>query len=473
MPRCCYRNIQQSIGTAVSAIPLQLLFSFGPIFFAAVSGLSLDGHFSPCDSITLGCAADGVPWIAFGIAVASYVICIGILLFELRKEYELAQLTLDEQQICKMLMGQFVHGYSFNILALTLIYLTGYLLAFEQEASYALRLLPIYVLMAVFLCVTCVFICFIEKGSFMVYVIFTLLPAGVWLFLGLAQVPLIVLKLDDNLNARWAVILIPFWVGCMVETCGFCFWFIMASGTLIGKATDDVSPEAEMGKIANRSLLGIVVMLSLVAFCAMLCEEEDGIFDFSAFHITSPLWGLWLCWASLYFLDHVIDGALGVRSWCGDCALRHKEYSREKAEAAARASRGAGETPAPGIEATGAGAKKLAAADAKRKKEEEEFNQHLARLHGARSTSAVDVTLAGILKRLREHPELINENNKQKLVTASKLVRRRNPSYWTRDTAQLFGTTLRQFTRMNDILHRVPSLTHLRATQQRPGPPEV
>ena len=94
MPQLCWSNVQQSIGTFIEGIPMQLMYTFGIAFFAALAGLALDGHFEePCESVSFGCARGGVPWIAIWIYFGHFAFSLLVMLRKLKRDRDMTLLT--------------------------------------------------------------------------------------------------------------------------------------------------------------------------------------------------------------------------------------------------------------------------------------------------------------------------------------------------------------------------------------------
>jgi len=218
MPQCCYSNIQQSIGTFLSAIPGQLLYTFGIAFWAGICGLVVDGEFATScgtsgdqkDQNPLKgehCAFDNsVPWIFVWIFGLHFVLCVLNFCKHLKRDYDTTMLTTSPGNQRKVaLLNQFVSGTIFWFLLFLLLECTLFVLAWNQggsKTSFAVSLIPTYLALAMM--TVSFFFTLIRRTQEGIFVIFVAVPGAMFSVLSLAQVPLIVLKLDESLSARWA-----------------------------------------------------------------------------------------------------------------------------------------------------------------------------------------------------------------------------------------------------------------------------
>eukprot|EP00939_MAST-03C_sp_MAST-3C-sp1_P002028 g2028.t1 len=532
MPQCCYSNIQQSIGTFLSAIPGQLLYTFGIAFWAGICGLVVDGEFATScgtsgdqkDQNPLKgehCAFDNsVPWIFVWIFGLHFVLCVLNFCKHLKRDYDTTMLTTSPGNQRKVaLLNQFVSGTIFWFLLFLLLECTLFVLAWNQEGSktsFAVSLIPTYLALAMM--TVSFFFTLIRRTQEGIFVIFVAVPGAMFSVLSLAQVPLIVLKLDESLSARWAVILVPYWIGVILSVCAFCgMWTLSAVDLVRHRHPASQSPEADTGKIFSVSLFGLICFLSILSFFILLCESEDDLYHFSGFRISSTIWGAWILWTIVYLVDQTADFFYRTRNCCVDMQAKRALRERERLEAESRklhydstgrngsgSGSNARERRADDVETGDAnlesgsrtadsktshadsdddetiGSSKQNAANDGADKDrgpsdsERRFTQLANSLEYALDEHRIIAYLSSLLELVRESRDIATDANQERLIAAATQVRAHSKTEWTRDVAQLFGRVLREFSGLGLILsRRIDSLRRLRVLREKnvPGPP--
>lgn len=331
------------------------------------------------------------------------------------------------------------------------------------------------------------------------FIMFTVIPCSIFLFLSIAEIPLIVLKLDGNLDARWAVVLVPYWIGLVVNACGFCLLWSFSSCDLIRHRRGDQSPEAETGKIFNRALLGLVFVSSSTAFLVMLCEREDEVNNYSAFQISGAIWGAWVCWFGIYALDYVFDLLFRTRNCYNEIATRYRQQQLEDKEVISREvlyeqahrdfhgvekSRSFSLVKICTLSSSTNNIKNTDVGDPIGKKDDEgvcvdgeisdELTRRISQLERAHGERRILSQLVRIHNIVSAFPILITHENRRRLVEAVQYIRQYDEKEWTRDVAQMFGHIIRRFTTLGDIIRRrEPMMRSIRSVRDRgvPEPP--
>ena len=294
--------------------------------FAAVAGLVSDREFNDCEDVVLGCVRR-VPVFAIALFSVHSFVCLVLLLSKLRSEYDLIVFTTDSKQRQRYaFLKEILSGVGFDFCILFLLKTVCVLYALLPDTSYAVKSIPIYLLL-LFLTFTFVLNILGSSDTFAsndpIFVAFTIVPGVIFWFLSLIEIPMVLLKLDGHFNARWALIFIPYWVGLIVTVCGSCISWSLSVIDLSRHAYSTQSAEAETGKAFNRALLCLLFGVSATSFLAMLSQTEDDSNKYSSFRISSPVWGAWLVWLAVYLLDHLFDAVYRTKNCYEDVLARH------------------------------------------------------------------------------------------------------------------------------------------------------
>ena len=530
MPQCFPFNIQLSIGTAISGIPYQLLITFGTSFFfctvyffftfffcddpftfrfpdifighshqqqqqrtdialfAAVAGLVTDGEFDHCKNIVLGCVSR-IPVFAIALFSVHSFICLGLLISKLRSEYELIVFTTESKERRKYAIAkEILSGYGFHFCVLFLLKTICVLYALLPDTSYAVKSVPLYFLV-IFLTFTFLSNVFGSSDTFAtndpIFVSFTMIPGLIFLCLSLIEIPMILLKLDDHFNARWALIFIPYWVGLIVTVCGSCIAWSLSVIDLARHAYSTQSAEAETGKAFNRALLCLLIGVSATSFLALVSQSEDSSTKYSNFRISSPVWGSWFVWLAVYLVDHLFDTIYRTKNCYGDMLARKRQHKKELDEAEAHKisstqNTRATEMPSPSSTNTATRQTK----DIESQEEENavlqieadrEIKTRIHELELSEGEYRILRHLTDILNIVQEY-NVASVENRELLIKAARVVREAKESDWTRDVAQMFGKLLREFTRIGTIIKtKSSSMRSIRSLRETdvPDPPAL
>jgi len=485
-------------------------------WFAAVGGLILDDEFDCSDGVVLGCVRK-VPVFAIILFSMHSLGCLILLISKLRSEYELIVFTTESSERRKYAMSkEFLSGYGFHFCVLFLLKSIIVLYALLPDTSYAVKSIPLYILL-IFLTATWLSNILSSESTYSnrdpIYVTFTLIPGCIFLVLSLIELPMIVLKLDNHFDARWyvslslslspslfnhtqtnthrALIFIPYWIGLIVTTCGACVAWSLSAVDVSRHAYRAQSAEAETGMAFNRALLTLLIAISIISFLALVSEMEDDVASFSKFRTTSPIWGAWLAWLAVYVLDHVFDALYRLKNCYRDMIARKRQRQKECDEADAH--RISSSTTTTTTTTTRSNQKKMKSID-----EESDISQKHTDIES--QTDSVlqvaadremkirihDLELAqGELRILRHLTEILNivqeynvasAENRELLIKAARIVREAKEEDWTRDVAQMFGKLLREFTGMGTIIKtKSSSMRSIRALRERdvPEPPAL
>ena len=453
--------------------------------FSAVAGLICDREFNNCEDIVLGCVRR-VPVFAIALFSIHSLVCLVLLLSKLRSEYDLIVFATDSKQRRRYAyLKEILSGVGFDFCVLFLLKTVCVLYALLPDTSYAVKSIPIY-LLVIFLTFTFSLNIFGSSDTFAsndpIFVAFTIVPGVIFWFLSLIEIPMVLLKLDGHFNARWALIFIPYWVGLIVTVCGSCISWSLSVIDLSRHAYSTQSAEAETGKAFNRALLCLLFGVSAISFMAMLSQSEDDSNKYSSFRISSPVWGAWLVWLTVYLSDYLFDAVYRTKNCYEDMLARKRQHKKELEEAEAHkispSQKMDGETSTKR-------AKDLESQEEEKGEEEEnsvlqkeadrEIKLRIHQLELANGESRILRHLTDILNIVQEY-NVASEENRELLIKAARVVRQAKESDWTRDVAQMFGKLLREFTRIGRIINtKLSSMRSIRALREKdvPDPPDL
>lgn len=215
---------------------------------------------------------------------------------------------------------------------------------------------------------------------------------------------------------------------------------------------------------------------------AMLSQSEDDSNKYSSFRISSPVWGAWLVWLTVYLSDYLFDAVYRTKNCYEDMLARKRQHKKELEEAEAHkispSQKMDGETSTKR-------AKDLESQEEEKGEEEEnsvlqkeadrEIKLRIHQLELANGESRILRHLTDILNIVQEY-NVASEENRELLIKAARVVRQAKESDWTRDVAQMFGKLLREFTRIGRIINtKLSSMRSIRALREKdvPDPPDL
>ena len=115
--------------------------------FAAVAGLVSDREFNDCEDVVLGCVRR-VPVFAIALFSVHSFVCLVLLLSKLRSEYDLIVFTTDSKQRQRYaFLKEILSGVGFDFCLLFLLKTVCVLYALLPDTSYAVKSIPIYLLL--------------------------------------------------------------------------------------------------------------------------------------------------------------------------------------------------------------------------------------------------------------------------------------------------------------------------------------